>query len=358
VETVLHFRRLTSSEQEVVSKVPSAARHDLLDAFVRETAGARPYEGVHGLGVSDGLAGVVLAQRLIAWVKEPSSITTSHEYEVQEIVMDESVLFGAAGLLYSRAWESRLTSHGSDQEEIWSDDMLSSESGTDLYTGAAGTLLARISLSRVTSKSAEDLAARDEDRILAERVLAGLMSAPTNPGVAHGRAGMLFALLAYHERYQDSYFEGVLRDAAGAVARSLNFENDEPQWVDPADTVTGFCNGTSGILVVALMAMRLLGSSAFRGSLRRLIEITSRFTAAPPHLCCGLAGQAFALTAAYRDLGEIALLVRSLQLAEAAAIRFLQSPTDVSLFRGWASIAIFTAFFDQDYFPELPLLQV
>ena len=147
-----------------------------------------------------------------------------------------------------------------------------------------------------------------------------------NLGIAHGWAGVLYAIL----RWCDS--TGCAPPAVVAARLSQIGECAEPSgrgvrwpWLDSraehaaSATMPGWCNGAAGMVHLWTAAHRLFGDERFA----RLAELAAWEAWEHPSrvrsLCCGLAGRAYALLKHFRYTGASVWLDRAWQLAERAA---------------------------------------
>lgn len=181
----------------------------------------------------------------------------------------------------------------------------------DLATGRAGTLLGCAlllethdvpQLRSFGNELLADLWRRIDDRtpVSDSAKLSGL-------GMAHGWAGVLYATLTWsavaNVSISDSAMERLDELAACALPAS--------PWA--------WCYGTAGFIFLWTQAHRVSGQTRFL----ELAELAARdvweVRAAHPNLCCGLAGQAYALLNFYRHSQETIWLTRARKVTQAAA---------------------------------------
>ena len=186
----------------------------------------------------------------------------------------------------------------------------------DLTLGRAGTVLAaallisRMPLDEKTRGALERLGDRAADElILRLRRLGGpARGRQTNLGLAHGWAGMCYALVRWRMvRRQDplgpvSLWLEELAAQAITVGRALKWP-----WRDSGEalgTMPGWCNGTTGMVLLWILVhsvdpderwLRLAQGAGY--------DVWSAVPAGWD-LCCGLAGQALGTLALYRYTGE------------------------------------------------------
>jgi eukaryotic-like serine/threonine-protein kinase len=233
----------------------------------------------------------------------------------------------------------------------------------DLTTGRAGTLLAAAIL----------LEAVGSDRVLDTRDLRALGNATTEAiwsqldgmppvaecgalpylGVAHGWAGLLLATLRWSRVSGGPLPTGLpgrveqlaeLARPAGTGAR-WGWTNDRGS--AGASTMAGWCHGTAGHVWLWTAAHLALRDDRWA----RLAERAAWDVYATPqptaNLCCGLAGQAYALLEMYRYAGEQVWLRAAGELAAraAVAVRDVDTPGTIqgSLHKGEVGVAVLAA---------------
>jgi serine/threonine-protein kinase len=193
-------------------------------------------------------------------------------------------------------------------------------------------------------------------------------------GIAHGRGGMLHAILSWcdaarapvpaiaitrlHELAScgESVGHG-LRWEWRATSRGRRLVRSTPGW----------CNGSAGLVHVWILAHRLTGEAAFA----RLAEATAwnawqeRWTTGT--LCCGLAGQAYAVLAHANHTRSPVWLDRAHVLADLAAARIARASDSASqfhrldriepnsLYRGAVGVALLAAELDDPARARMPL---
>lgn len=174
-----------------------------------------------------------------------------------------------------------------------------------------------------------------------------------NWGMAHGWAGVLYAILRWCDAAGKDLPAGVelhLDEVAGRATRwgrGLRWP-----WVDrgrPAGGpgyMPGWCNGSAGFVHLWLLAHRLLGGKEFM----RLAEGAAWHaweTPEPeaPDLCCGLSGRAYALLALYRHTDDADWLAKARQLADRAVVAAESHSSEYrdSLYRGDLGVAVLVA---------------
>jgi eukaryotic-like serine/threonine-protein kinase len=230
----------------------------------------------------------------------------------------------------------------------------------DLTIGRAGTLIGAACLLEVLDDS--DRIDTHELRALGDETLAWIWSqfdgfGPISEcqqipylGVAHGWAGVIYAGLRWGavcgvrppelERRLDELLACAESVDDGLIWRRKtgNPAHERMPWA-------GWCHGTAGYVHLFTLAYRTFGEERYLAAAERAAWTTWRHSHAPSsNLCCGLAGQAYALLNLHRHSGENTWLVRARELsaravAEAASPRLRPN----SLYRGDVGIALLAA---------------
>jgi serine/threonine-protein kinase len=155
---------------------------------------------------------------------------------------------------------------------------------------------------------------------------------------AHGRAGMLYALLRWQQvtgGTLPAWFPGALE----ALARA------HPAWQRarksrPAAPILGrtWCNGSAGLTLLWTLAHEQTGEPRHLKRAQAALRTTLSVTApAGGDLCCGLAGRAYAALAVARVLPREGLRARALDLA-VAAIDQMRSRWPNGLLKGYPGV--------------------
>jgi serine/threonine-protein kinase len=237
----------------------------------------------------------------------------------------------------------------------------------DVSFGRAGLLLGAASLA--------DAGCAEEVRAAGDALTAGIWEtldalapvggAPEMPslGVAHGWAGVLFATLRWCAASGAAVPGGTAArvDELFALAepwgRGVRFRRVlSPDPLSPRDYVSGWCNGTAGMVHLALAAHEVLGDPRFLDVAERCALGAWEHAEARADLCCGFGGRAYALLALHAAIGGRAWLERARGLsARAAAAIGEQSIRRESLYRGEAGIAVLAAEIDRPELAAMPL---
>ncbi|MEO6835976.1 MAG: lanthionine synthetase LanC family protein [Candidatus Tumulicola sp.] len=193
-----------------------------------------------------------------------------------------------------------------------------------------------------------------------------------NLGIAHGWAGLLYAACCWCAAAGDPLpdsFDARLRELAECsepIGRGLHWKRDRARGYHASAYLSGWCNGSAGYVFLWTQAYHATGEAAYlelaEGAAWNVWE-----TANPnPTLCCGVAGQAYALLNYYRHSGRAIWLRRARDLADsAAAASAQQRPASAdapegrlaSLYKGAAGLAVLAADLDRPEQARMPMFE-
>lgn len=236
--------------------------------------------------------------------------------------------------------------------------------GLDVTLGRSGTVLvAAILLEAIDGAPGADTAAVAE---LAATTLAGIWEeldamppiaaggSLRNLGVAHGWAGILLATLRWC-RASSTPMPAGLGDRLDQLAELGRPEGLGARWAwmhDPtlaaaAPTMPGWCNGSAGFVHLWTQAHAALRDDRWATLAERAAWDAYATRTSVSQLCCGLAGQAYAVLEMYKHSGEARWLAAASELGALAAAS-LERPaaersTVASLHKGQLGIAILAA---------------
>ena len=182
-------------------------------------------------------------------------------------------------------------------------------------------------------------------------------------GMAHGWAGFLYATMRWCRASGTAIPPalGVRLDQLAELAQPVHgglgwgvraAQNDQEPW-------PGWCHGSAGYVHLWLLALQTLGESDFQ----RLAEGAAwhAWTATNTmggNLCCGYAGQAYALLAIWRHGGDHEWLTRAAQLGNrAAAAGGVNQLLSNSLYKGELGIALLAEDLTQPDAACMPLFE-
>lgn len=241
----------------------------------------------------------------------------------------------------------------------------------DLTFGKSGTLLGCAAV--LPALSAEGSEARaaivDLGNTLDRELRETLVALPPvgagetlNFGVAHGWAGVLFALMRWREICRrggpdpalESYLRGLAAHAEeageGLRWRWMSAPNDPPQYM------AGWCNGSAGLVHLWTLAEGAFGDKDY-GELARRAALNAYSEPTPVgDLCCGAAGRSYAMLKLYRHTGEGIWLQRAHELAH-RAVRSVQrwSVRRDSLYKGEFGVALLVSDLERPELSCMPL---
>ena len=188
---------------------------------------------------------------------------------------------------------------------------------SDVAFGRAGLLLAW-SVLREGTPQAAIADPRDTGAVLAAGLVADLVALPAMAeavhfpfaGQAHGWAGVLHALLAWHEvtgtPVPDPAVDRLVELAAlsETVSAGLRWPIHVAGRERGRNHMRGWCNGSAGMVLLFTQAARTLHEPRFLELAERAGDDACREPNDAGHLCCGSAGQAYAALALHRATGE------------------------------------------------------
>jgi serine/threonine-protein kinase len=167
-------------------------------------------------------------------------------------------------------------------------------------------------------------------------------------GVAHGWAGLLYALLLWAEAVADeppSSVGGRLEElAALAVPSARGLRWPHAVGADVDGLWPSWCNGAAGLTHLWALAHRLTGDAGHATLAERAAWSAYEAPDGIGDLCCGLAGRSYAALAAYKLTRDEAWLERARELAERAALRVRgYALRRDSLYKGEVGVAVLAA---------------
>ena len=112
-------------------------------------------------------------------------------------------------------------------------------------------------------------------------------------GVAHGWAGILYALVVWH-RVRCAPLPGWIADALVRLAAAAT------PGAGPAYYAGAWCNGEGGMVLLWVAAFAATGMPAFVDAARASARVAAAANQVESSLCCGRGGVAFALLALHR----------------------------------------------------------
>lgn len=185
-------------------------------------------------------------------------------------------------------------------------------------------------------------------------------------GIAHGWAGLLFALLRWTQASgaplppsATASFDALAavgRERSGMmwwpVDRNANGEDSGPQ--------TGWCHGSAGYVLLWTLAEQVLKRGYLElaeGAARHLADRLGRDGNANASLCCGFAGQGYGLLALFRMTGDMAWRDLAVAASDLAVKYAPGSSRRDSLYKGDVGIAALLVDLDRPDFASMPLFE-
>ncbi|MGO9777798.1 MAG: lanthionine synthetase LanC family protein [Terracidiphilus sp.] len=197
----------------------------------------------------------------------------------------------------------------------------------------------------------------------------------TNLGIAHGWAGLLYASLcwcsasgeplpsALGERLQQ------LGECAAPMSRGLQWPWDLASRGDNqvSGSMPGWCNGSAGQVFLWTAAHKALGDNRYLELAEGAAWYVWETPTAIANLCCGMAGQSYALLNLYRHTGDAIWLRRARDVGRLAAARTLNSHLDArsappdlrpeSLYKGDLGVAVLDADLSSPEYSHMPMFE-
>jgi serine/threonine-protein kinase len=158
-------------------------------------------------------------------------------------------------------------------------------------------------------------------------------------GVAHGWAGFLLATLRWC-RIARAERPATLESRLHELASLARFEGLGARWAwthrpgRPSATMPGWCNGSAGFVHLWATAYAVTGDDRWATLAERAAWDTYTSPTKTAQLCCGLAGQAYALLEMYRHSGAARWLAAASELGARAAAGFGEAASSGTLVRG------------------------
>lgn len=244
-----------------------------------------------------------------------------------------------------------------------------SEPRDDLTTGRAGHLLGCASLVEAARAAgfAEgpllDLGRRRRAELTAAwRSCADVVSGAGEAylGIAHGWAGVAFALL----RFRAVSLEPVAPETAAILAELERLARGHggrawwPRGPEDEEVWPGWCHGSAGHAMLWAQAHRVLADDRSLELARMAAEHAWSEPAANGQLCCGSAGQAYASLCLHRLTGDGIYVDRARKLLD-RSMMFIGSAgmTPNSLYKGDVGVALLEAELAEPFLSAMPLFE-
>ncbi|WP_372575090.1 lanthionine synthetase LanC family protein [Ruegeria jejuensis] len=183
-------------------------------------------------------------------------------------------------------------------------------------------------------------------------------------GMAHGWAGMLYAILLWSQTMEGTAPAGLcarldeLADLGRPFGRGLRWPVEAGRPAADNSLAGSWCNGAAGFVHLWTAAHEVFDDSTFLDLATLAAWTAFDWPAETGDLCCGLGGRAYALLRIYQHTEEPAWLARTRELAAraAASVRTSALRRD-SLYRGEVGVAALEADLLQPQHACMPLFQ-
>lgn len=194
-------------------------------------------------------------------------------------------------------------------------------------------------------------------------------------GIAHGWAGLLYSILCWSAVSHDplpAKIEGRLQqlgECAEPGGRGLRWPCDLTRRANQqGDYMSGWCHGTAGYIFLWTLAHKMLGDPGYL-ALAEGAAWNAWETAGPVgNLCCGMAGQSYALLNFYRHTAQNVWLSRARDAARYALVAQEESSRQPgyeqfsfrpeSLYKGELGIAALAADLERPEQARMPLFEI
>jgi lantibiotic modifying enzyme len=283
---------------------------------------------------------------------QDSSVMEVQEHPEEDVKLEigDSLFFGNPGVYFAKA----LVAKTLDNQEMLNQavkDYIQPEHEitfqSEIMQGLAGQLMGCAALLEETGR--KDL--RDYGDHLFEDMLKtadGTKSAPSwrealHLGMAHGRAGNLYALLRWTEQTSRRLPEWVLEDLEHlrSMAITKGSGTTWPMLANKKDnTMDTWCNGAPGLIHLWCLAYKIYGHTEFLEAAREagdyIIGQPAYFIG---HLCCGAAGVCYAFIRLNRTDPSEKWVKQINRSAREAAGGSIDTNCRIGLYRGESGIA-------------------
>lgn len=239
----------------------------------------------------------------------------------------------------------------------------------DITLGRSAVLLASAFLHAVSADGwASTHRLRDHgDRICAELWRKPARIGPGFLGIAHGWAGILYATLQWARTRSASSPESAIAVLDELAARAEPYGHGlrwpragDLEATDPDPYWAGWCHGTAGYVFLWTLAYELLDDERFLRLAEGAAWHTLDHDVGETSLCCGAAGQCYALLNLYRHTGDDAWLLRAAAMANSSAstVRLAGEATSpFGLYKGHAGLALLAADLQRPERAAMPLFE-
>jgi serine/threonine-protein kinase len=193
-------------------------------------------------------------------------------------------------------------------------------------------------------------------------------------GIAHGWAGLLYAAACWStvaRKTLSPCFKARLAELAGLaepIGRGLHWKMAIAPHRTDARYYAGWCNGTAGYIFLWTLAYRITGEAGYLELAKGAAWNVWENVTPNPSLCCGAAGQSYALLNLYRSCGDTVWLERARYVAQHAAREASASAAGAeaespefrrtSLYKGVAGLAMLAADLNHPELARMPTFEL
>jgi len=184
-------------------------------------------------------------------------------------------------------------------------------------------------------------------------------------GIAHGWAGVLYAILLWCEASGKAIPESVGPRLAELAACGVQ-SGQRQRWpirlssrglAASENSMSGWCNGSAGYVFLWTMVHRTLNTSGFLKLAEMAAEDVWQDDQEFDSLCCGLAGSAYALLNVFRATGDQHWLDRAENLTDRAISSTRNSQLPDSLYKGSLGVGLLAAEIEDPTFARMPVFE-
>jgi eukaryotic-like serine/threonine-protein kinase len=178
-------------------------------------------------------------------------------------------------------------------------------------------------------------------------------------GIAHGWAGLMFALLRWTRATQRNA-QPLLAAKLDELAELANPYEGGVCWTmsnNSSSLMQGWCHGTAGYTILFALAHEVLGVPRYADLAERAAASAWDIETSNGSLCCGNAGNGYAFLAAYRLTGDRLWLERARVAARRASGDSSEFFFRDSLYKGALGVALLASELDRPATAAMPLFE-
>jgi len=178
-------------------------------------------------------------------------------------------------------------------------------------------------------------------------------------GIAHGWAGLLFALLRWNRATRRSAQPLLAAKLDELAALAIPYEGGVCWTVhnNSSSVMPGWCNGMAGSSMLFALAHEVLRVTKYAELAERAAASAWNIETSNGSLCCGNGGNGYAFLAAYRLTGARAWLDRARMAARRAARDRSTFISRDSLYKGALGVALLASELDRPSTAAMPLFE-